>query len=162
MKPESDIQHLTSLIGQKLKKFLALSYYFDEEPNCSSIQEIRFEFDGSFFIRVFCGTDGTSIYWDTSDLLPISMGEYGEFKIVDLLKSDNVWNDLIDKNLEKIYLVTSEIEKSIFAVKFVFSNGSELVIANLGDDLRLQKQLALKIIEEEKCEFLDIQETTIE
>ena len=51
------------------------------------------------------------------------------------------------KNLEKIYLVTSEIEKSIFAVKFVFSNGSELVIANLGDDLRLQKQLALKIIE---------------
>lgn len=90
------------------------------------------------------------------------MGEFGEVKVCNILDFDELWKDLVHKRLEKAYLVISEIEKGIFAVKFVFSYGLELVIANLGDDLIFQKKLSLEIIEEEEARFIYIQETIYE
>jgi hypothetical protein len=158
MKVYSDSKYLSLIIGKKLNEILALSYYCDEELNSLSIQEIQLEFDELKSVRIFCGTDGSSICWDNEDIKPISMGEYGEVVISSLSKHHAEWENLVDKKLEKVYLVTSEIENCIFAIKFVFSYNFELVIANIGDDLKLKKKLTLEILEEEKSLFLDIQE----
>jgi hypothetical protein len=160
MKIYSDSRYLSLIIGKKMNKILALSYCCDEALNSMSIQEIQLEFDGLKSVRIFCGTDGSSICWDNADIKPISMGEYGEVVISSLSKHHEEWENLVNKKLEKVYLVTSEIENCIFAIKFVFGYNFELVIANIGDDLKLQKKLTLEILEEEKSLFLDIQETS--
>jgi hypothetical protein len=84
------------------------------------------------------------------------MGEYGEVRVCNISNSDELWQHLIHKRLEKVYLVILEMEKCIFAVEFVFIYCLELVIANLGDDLIFQKQLSSEIITEEKTIFQDI------
>lgn len=162
MKIYSNVQYLSVVVDRKLKKILALCYVSDKNIDYSSIQEIKLEFEGLKSVRIFCGVDGSSICWDTSDLQPISMDEYGEVKIYDLSNSEELGKDLINQKIEKVYLVTSEIENCIFAVKFVFSYDRELIVANIGDDLRLQKQLAPEILDEEKSQFLNIQEITRE
>ena len=156
----SDVQCLSLVVGQKLKKVLALSYCCEGDINSSSIQEVQLELEELNSVRVFCGVDGSSICWDQSDLQPLSMGEYGELKICNLSESDKLCKDLVDKKLEKVYLVTSEIENCIIALKFVFSDAFELVLLNIGDDLKLQKQLSHEILKEEKSQFLDIQQIT--
>lgn len=160
MKIYSDLKYLLLIIGKKLNKTSSLNYYCDEDPNSLSIQEIQLEFDGLKSLRIFCGSDGSSICWDNGDLKPINMGEYGKVVISSLSKHHEEWENLFDKKLEKVYLVTSEIEKCIFAIKFVFSYNFELVVANIGDDLKLQKKLTPEILKEEKSLFLDIQETS--
>lgn len=162
MKIYSDIQYLSLVVGRELKKILALCYAFDRKINYSSIQEIQLQFEGLKSIRVFCGVDGSSICWDSSDLQPLSMGEYGEVKICDLSDYDESGKNLVNQKIETIYLVTSDIENCIFAVKFVFSSDRELIVANIGDDLRLRKQLPPEIFEEEKSHFFDIREITHE
>lgn len=85
------------------------------------------------------------------------MGEYGELRVCNISKYDELWQQLIHKRLEKVYLVISEIEKCIFGVKFVFSSCLELVIANLGDELIFQKQLFSEIIDKEKARFQELE-----
>jgi hypothetical protein len=161
MKNYSDIKCLLDIIGKKLTKILALVYWYGGKISADPLLEIQFEFEGLNSVRVFCGSDGSTICWNNSDIEPFSMDECGELKIFnlsdsDMLWSDIVWKNVIDKTLERVYLVTSEIQESIFAIKFVFSDGYELVIANLGDELRIQRQLLIEIIEEENCQFVDI------
>lgn len=109
-------------------------------------------------IRIFCGVDGSSICWDNRDLCPIDMGEHGKLIVSAISDYDEIWKSLLYQTLERIYLVSSETEKCVFALKFVFSDRLEVVITNLGDDLIFLKKLLPKIIEEEKAKFTDIQE----
>jgi hypothetical protein len=153
----SDVQNLSFCVGTKLRKVLGLVFCYNRGFDYSSLQEISLEFEGLKPIRFFCGVDGSSICWDNNDLQPLSMDEYGEVTICNISDSDELWKNLVDRKLEKVYLVTSEIDNCVFAVKLVWGYGWESVIANIGDDLAVEKQLSVKIVEEEKAEFLDIQ-----
>jgi hypothetical protein len=167
MKNHSDIKYLLNIVGKELTKILVLVYLYGGNIDIEApIQEIQFEFEGLNSLRVFCGSDGSTICWNDSALKPGNMDECGELKIFnlsnsDMLWSDIVWKNLIDKTLEKVYLVTSEIQKSIFAIKLVFSDDYELVIVNLGDELKIQKQLLLEIIEEQNSQFMNLQEIIV-
>ena len=124
-----------------MNQVLALTFYCDRNLISPSVQEIYLEFEGLSSVRVFCGVDGSSICWDNNELQPLSMGEHGELRVCNISKSDELWQQLIQKRLEKVYLAILEIEKCIFGFKFVFSSCLELVIAHLGDELTFQKQL---------------------
>ncbi|WP_206756994.1 hypothetical protein [Nostoc spongiaeforme] len=162
MKIHSNLQYLSLILGQKLKNILVLNYCGNEDINYSSIHEIQLKFEELKSLRLFCGVDGSSICWDNSELQAISMGEHGELRICNLLGSDTICKNLFDKKLEKIYLVTSEREDCIFSLKFVFANALELFISNIGDDLKLQEQLPIETIQEEKSQFLDIHQIDID
>lgn len=158
MKNYSDIQLLLSSIGKKLKGVLTLDMLSNDALSSSDAQEICFEFEEALILRLFCGTDGSSICWDNNSLQPIDMDEYGKLVIHDS-NENSLWRNLIGVDLEKIYLIESNLENSIFAVKFYFRNGFEFVISNIGDDLVFQHQLSSDILDEEEATFLDI--TTI-
>lgn len=158
MKYYSNPQCLSLAVDKQLNKVLALTFCCNGDLGNSSFQEIYFEFEGQISVRIFCGVDGSSICWDNSNLQPLDMGEYGKLTVLDLSNYNQLWKDLVYKRLEKLYLVSSEIEKCIFAVKFIFGNDLELAIANIGDNLIFQKQLPIEIIEEEKARFIDVKE----
>lgn len=155
MKNYSNTQLLLSSIGKNLKGVLTLDMLFNDELSSSSTQEICFEFEGELTLRLFCSADGSSICWDSNSLQQIDMDEYGKFTIHDA-NENNLWKNLIDVDLEKIYLIESNLEHSVFAVKFYFGNNFEFVIANIGDDLVFQNQLSSDVLDEEKATFLDI------
>jgi WD40 repeat protein len=155
VKNYSNIQLLLSSIGKSLKGVLTLDMLFNDELSSSSTQEICFEFEGELTLRLFCSADGSSICWDSNSLQQIDMDEYGKFAIHDA-NENNLWRNLIDVDLEKIYLIESNLEHSVFAVKFYFGNDFEFVIANIGDDLVFQNQLSSNVLDEEKATFLDI------
>lgn len=152
-------QDLSNFVGSKLIGVLGLLFVFNGEMNSSSIEEVYLKFDGLESLRLFCGSDGSSICWDSQDLTPFSMDEYGEFIVSDMSTSEK-WQDIIYKKIEKIYLVRSQIEESEFAIKLAFDSYGEIVIANLGDDLVIYKELPVEIIAEENAHFLDIQNIT--
>ena len=154
----SDIQNLSVCIGRNLIKVLGLVFCFKGDTNSSSVEEVYLEFSDLKFLRFFCSSDGSSIRWDCNELQPVNMDEYGEAIIQDISESDELWKNLVYRKTAQVYLVRSETEECFFAVKFIFDNCEELVIANLGDDLVIRQQLLSKIIEEEKAQFLDLQE----
>lgn len=158
MRNYSNAESLSLAIGRQLNKVFALTFGCNEDLENSLVEEISLEFEGLRAVRIFCGVDGSSICWDNRDLLPIDMGKDGKLTISIISEHDELWKSLLNQRLKKVCLVISEIEKCIFALKFIFSNGLELVIANIGDDLMFRQQLPLQIIEEEKARFVDIQE----
>jgi hypothetical protein len=149
-------QDLSNFVGSKLVGILGLLFVFDGDMNSSSIEEVYLKIDGLDSLRLFCGSDGSSICWDGQDLDAFSMDEYGEFIISDMSTSEK-WQDIIYKKIEKIYLVRSQLQEFEFAIKLAFDPYGEIVIANLGDDLVIYKELPLEIIAEENAQFLDIQ-----
>lgn len=158
MKNYTDTQLLLSFIGKNLKEVLTLDMFPNDASVSLSAQEICFEFEGELILRLFCGADGSSICWDGNSLQSVDMDEYGKLIICDA--SENyLWRNLIDVDLERIYLIESNLECSVFAVKFCFKGNFEFVISNLGDNLVFQHQLSSDILDEEKATFLDI--TTI-
>jgi hypothetical protein len=167
MKPQNesiDFKWLQLIQGKKLMKTEALIFSqtsselqidINKMDEDNHIQAINLEFEEMGSGRFFCGSNGSSICVDHSPLEEFSLNGYVEENIFSL-HSQNLWINLINNNLISIKLIESELEKCIFAINFIFENGFEITIANLGDNLVCRRNLNPDILQEEKAKFIVI------
>jgi hypothetical protein len=153
----STLEWLSLAVGKQLSKATALVFQSRDETTATVTQELSLEFEGISASKIFCDADGASLCWDESKLTPFSMDEYGELVLSVLSETDNLWKELVHKQLEQVYLIESTREETVFALRLVFAKNLEVVIANLGDELVVQKQLPEDVMEEEQGRYWKIE-----
>ncbi|PHM72342.1 hypothetical protein [Xenorhabdus sp. KJ12.1] len=147
---DADKELLKKCIGEKLLKINGLIHYFDKEPRFDSPQKLELFFSGLKRSIIFrCSSDGESITISENPMEEIDLGEYGEDKIVDLSFLSSI-NDCYNNIVSDVFLIYSDLEKTYIGVKFSFIEDSNLIIANVGDDLYMFETATLPH-EKEEC-----------
>ena len=123
-------QWFKSLPGRRITRLVFARFVADNRA--VSLDEVCFELDGLPAGKIDCAADGESLRYSPLGCAEVDVGEYGARKLFDRI--DSIAMGKIDGEL--ITGVVLILDNDVFiGAGMKFSNGSELMILNCGDNL---------------------------
>ncbi|MEX9874709.1 hypothetical protein AB7W40_13925 [Providencia rettgeri] len=144
---------IREVIGKKLKGVNGLIYIFNT-PDFDSPQQVQLTFLSKGQNASFrCGKDGASLEITYLPMKESVLGEYGKQVIIDISTSQ-LFYKYIGKVLSHFFVIYSDVEKTIIGVKLVFNNELDLLIINLGDEIKILDTLTLEFEQDEAIHYI--------
>ncbi|MDK4741394.1 hypothetical protein PH547_21135 [Rhizobium sp. CNPSo 3464] len=144
-----------SAVDQTIDAVLAAVHSRGRLQNLVSPLSLSFAFRNQEHIRISCSSDGETIRIDEEVLNEFTLGEYGTIEAIDISTAPE-FSKIVGNTINDINFLISEIGDRFVGLSIIFSNGTAVFIANIGDDLRYFDAPPETFMEEEKIRSVSV------